>query len=137
MRTSIPSQAWKAVLIGGFSGAVVFFILSAAKAQTILNVADVHANPALYIGSNVQVTGIAKSIRLISKTGFGRKVPYTVLDLYEMDAKGRRGSHFIYVSVPTSAYSAAPIDGQMATITGTLKEPSMVGQIDQFPSPNN
>lgn len=130
MTARILTPYWKAVLIGGLSGALVFSILSAVRAQSQMNVADVLTNPQLYIGKSVQVTGIAKDIRAVTYKVNGSKVPTTKLNLYEVDAKGRKGRHYINVAIPTSSFSSVPADGQMASITGLLKGPYEVGVIE-------
>jgi len=130
MKTSVLTAWWKSMLIGGLTGAVAFFILVAARAQSILTVSDFHANAKAYVGSNVQVTGMAKNIRSETKTVNGVRVPRTVLNLYELDPKGKQKSYYIFVSLPTSAFSSMPVDGALATITGTIKWPYMIGAID-------
>jgi len=130
MRTSVATPWWKTAVIGGLSGTVVFVVLMAARAQTIATVSDVRANPKQYVGSSVQVTGLAQGIRTDTKLVKGSKVPYTKLNLYEVDAKGRKGSHYIYVALPTSDFSTTPVEGEMARVTGTLKWPYEVAAID-------
>lgn len=131
MKTSSLTARWKSVLIGGLTGAVVFFILVAVRAQSTLTVAQFHANARAYVGASVQVTGLAKHIREESKTRNGVKVPFTTLDLYEVDSKGKQKNYYIYVSLPTGVFSSMPEDGVMASITGAIKWPYMVGAIDQ------
>src|SRR5579885_2768595 len=97
-----PSSSLKSVLAGALAGAFVFGVLSAARAQLSLTVDDVRHEPKRYVGTQVQVTGIAKYVRTAAKTVSGRKVPYVKLSLYGTDAKGRPGDHYIYVFLPES-----------------------------------
>ncbi len=130
MKTKVPTQWCKAALIGGLAGAVVFFILAGVRAQSALTVADVHANSKQYVGTNVEVLGMANNIRSDTKTVNGRKVQYTKLNLYEVDSKGRKGSHYIYVALPTGNFTSMPVNGQMTSITGPLKWPYEIAAID-------
>jgi len=130
MKTKVPTQWCKAALIGGLAGAVVFFILAGVRAQIALTVAEVRADAKRYVGTNVQVTGMAQGVRSDTKKINGRTVPYTKLNLYEVDSKGHKGSHYIYVSLPTSDFTSTPVNGGMAAITGPLKWPYEIAAID-------
>jgi uncharacterized protein YqjF (DUF2071 family) len=130
MKTNVLTPGRKTALIGGLSGALVFLFMAVVRAQTALTVADVRANPKAYVGSRVQVTGLVQNIRLEPKTVNGVQVPYTKLNLYLVDSKGRKGAYYIYVSIPTSDFTSAPVEGQMASITGPLKWPYMIAAID-------
>jgi hypothetical protein len=131
MKKIILPGRWKSVLIGGLTGVVVFFVLVAVRAQSTLTVSDFHANSKTYVGSLVSVSGLARNIRSETKKRNGVDVPFTTLNLYEVDSKGKQRSYYIYVSLPSSAFSASPADGVMATITGNIKWPYMIGAIDQ------
>ncbi|MCX5785458.1 MAG: hypothetical protein NTX59_07200 [Elusimicrobia bacterium] len=130
MKTKVSIPWYKTALIGGLSGAIVFFILIGVRAQTALTVAAVHANSKLYVGTEVQVTGMVANVHSGTKTVNGHKVPCTRLNLYEIDSKGREGNHYIYVSLPTSDFTSMPVNGGMATITGPLKWPYEIAAID-------
>jgi hypothetical protein len=121
----------KAAVVGALAGAATFFALSAVKAQAVLTVAQVRSNPKAYVGSGeVAVTGMASNIRSDSRSINGQAVPVVKLNLYELDAKGRKGSHYVYAVVPASSFAALPVEGGMATITGPLKWPYEVAAID-------
>jgi hypothetical protein len=121
----------KAVIAGALAGAVTFLALSAVRAQTALTVAQVRSNPKAYVGNGeVAVTGMASGIRSDSRTINGQVVPVVKLNLYELDSKGRKGSHYVYAVVPASQFSSIPVEGGMATITGPLKWPYEVAAID-------
>ena len=122
---------WKTICVGAASGAVAFAILTAVQAQTSLTVAQFHSNQKAYVGSSVTITGMAKNIRSETKKRNGIDVAYTTLNLYEMDAKGKQKPYYVYVSLPTSAFSGTPADGATASITGTMKWPYSIGAIDQ------
>ena len=122
----------RAALIGALSGALVFFALNAVKAQQSLTARDVHANPKQYVGSRVAVTGLASGIRAGTKWFNGQNVPCIKLNLYEVDPKkDRKGSYYIYVSLPSSAFHSVPNEGDTMTITGTLKWPYQFAMIDE------
>ena len=131
MTRKISTWPCKAAVVGALSGAVMFFGLGVLKAQTALTVAQVKANPKLYVGSSVQVTGLAWSVRSDTRKRNGQMIPYVKLNLYELDAKGRRGSRYVYVALPASAFTSMPVEGQMATITGPLKWPYEIAVIDE------
>jgi hypothetical protein len=122
---------FKAVVVGALAGAATFFALTAVKAQTNLTVAQVRSNPKAYVGNGeVAVTGMAWAIRSDSRTINGQVVPVIKLNLYELDSKGRKGSHYVYAVVPASQFSSLPVEGGMATITGPLKWPYEIAAID-------
>jgi hypothetical protein len=121
----------KTVVVGALAGAVTFFVLSAVRAQTVLTVAQVRSNPKAYVGNGeVAVTGMASSIRSDTRKINGQDVPVIKMNLYELDSKGRKGSHYVYAVVPASQFSSVPVEGGMATITGPLKWPYEVAAID-------
>ena len=122
----------KAAVIGALSGAIVFLALCGVRAQQGpgISVADLRHNPKPYVGTVVSVTGMANSVRSGEKWNGHEKVPCIKLNLYEVDAKGRKGSHYIYVNMPTSQYKFVPAEGQMVQITGPLKWPYEVAAID-------
>jgi len=119
------------VVVGALAGALTFFALTAVKAQTVLTVAQLRSNPKLYVGvGTVAVTGMASGIRSDSRKINGQMVPYVKINLYELDSKGKKGSHYVYVAMPASGFSTAPVEGQMTTITGPVKWPYEVAAID-------
>lgn len=121
----------KTLVIGALAGGVTFLALSAVRAQTLLTVAQLRGNPKSYVGNgDVQITGIAQSIRSGTRKYNGKVVPVTILNLYEQDAKGRKGSHYVFCVVPTSQFATTPVEGGMATITGPLKWPYEIAAID-------
>ena len=121
----------KAVVVGALAGAATFLALSAVRAQTVLTVAQVRSNPKAYVATGVvQVTGLASSIRSDTRRINGQEVPVIKLNLYELDSKGRKGSHYVYAVVPADQFSSLPVEGGMATITGPLKWPYEVAAID-------
>jgi len=126
------SPSVKSAAVGALAGALVFLALSAVKAQQALNVADIRANPKAYVntGNAYQVTGVASFVHSSSRYVNGQNVPYIKLSLYELDAKGRKGSHYVYVSLPANNFVSVPTEGQMATITGPMKWPYEIAAID-------
>jgi hypothetical protein len=121
----------KAAAVGILAGALTFFALTAVKAQTVLTVAQVRSNPKAYVGNgDVAVTGMASSIRSDKRRINGQDVPVLKMNVYELDNKGRKGSHYVYAVVPSSQFSAVPEEGGMVTITGPLKWPYEVAAID-------
>ncbi len=126
-RSSLKSAA-----VGALAGALVFFALGAVKAQQVLNVADIHSNPKAYVntGNTYQVTGLASSVRTDTRYVKGQAVSYVKLNLYELDNKGRKGSHYVYVALPAANFASVPSEGQMATITGAMKWPYEIAAID-------
>ena len=121
----------KSAAVGAFCGALVFFALDALRAQTALTVAAVKADPKPYVGTKVSVTGVASNIRSGTKGKKDRKVPCIKLSLFEVDNKGKRGSHYIFVSLPTSAFRFIPNEGDLVAIEGTLKWPYEIAAIDE------
>jgi hypothetical protein len=115
----------KAVLI---AGAALFLALGAAPAQ---QVSEVRVNPALFIGRSVQVTGLVGSVKAVTRQVHGRMTQLLKFNLYEVDARGRRGAHYIFISLPASQFQYVPIEGRMLTIQGLLKPPYEVAAIDQ------
>ena len=121
----------KTIIIGALAGAVTFFALSAVRAQSMLTVAQLRSNPKAYVGvGDVQVTGLASSIRSDTRRINGQDVPVIKLNLYELDSKGKKGSHYVYAVVPAKAFSSLPVEGGMATVTGPLKWPYEIAAID-------
>lgn len=122
----------KGILWGLLSGALVFLGLEAVRAQqqVVLTVAQYHSNSKLYVGRVVEISGMAKSIRNEMRRKDGQDIPYTKLNLYEVDAKGKKGNYYVYVALPTSQFRSLPADGDMATIIGPIKWPYEIGAID-------
>ena len=100
---------------------MTFLALGAVRAQSLLTVAQLRSNPKAYVGDGeVQITGMASGIRSDTRKYNGLVVPVLKLNLYEVDAKGREGSHYVYCVVPASQFSTTPVEGGMVTITGPL-----------------
>ena len=108
------------------AGALLF--AGALKAQTV---ADVLHNPGSYIGSSTSVTGIVSSVKVVTRKRHGELVQLLKFNLYEADAKGKKGPHYVYVSVPANTFSTVPAEGQMLTVTATLKPPYEVAVVDE------
>lgn len=103
------------------------------KAQTVLTVAQLRSNPKAYVGAgNVQITGLASGIRSDSRKINRELVPVIKLNLYELDSRGNKGSHYVYVVMPASQFTSVPAEGQMATITGPLKWPYEIAAVDPY-----
>jgi len=127
-RKSISSQT---VIVGALAGALTFLALNAVHAQTLLTVAQLRSNPKAYVGNGeVQITGMASGIRSDTRKYNGQSVPVFKLNLYELDSKGRKGSHYVYCVVPASQFTSTPVEGGMVTITGPLKWPYEIAAID-------
>ena len=121
----------KTLVVGALAGAVTFLALSAVRAQTVLTVAQLRSNPKAYVGNgDVAITGMASGIRSDSRKINGQMVPVLKINLYELDNKGRKGSHYVYAVVPASQFTASPVEGGMVTITGPLKWPYEIAAID-------
>jgi len=121
----------KTIIVGALAGAVTFFALSAVKAQSLLTVAQLRSNPKAYVGiGDVQVTGMASGIRSDTRRINGQNVPVLKINVYELDSKGRKGSHYVYAVVPSSQFNSIPAEGGMVTITGPLKWPYEIAAID-------
>ena len=122
----------KAVIVGMLSGALIFFALDAVKAQQSLTVRDAHHDPKQYVNGRVSITGLASGIHADTKWVNGQKVPYTRMNLYEIDPKtNKKGSYYIWVSIPTSGFKFIPNEGDLVTIDGTLKWPYQFAMIDE------
>jgi hypothetical protein len=121
---------FKSVGVGALSGALVFFALTAVKAQQTLTVNDLRANPKAYVGNTVAITGLVSGVRSDSKFVNGQKVAWTKLNLYDRDSKGRKGSHYVYVSLPAANFTPTPNEGDQMTVTGPLKWPYEIAAID-------
>ncbi|MFI5347636.1 MAG: hypothetical protein ACHQ51_14775 [Elusimicrobiota bacterium] len=130
MNRKSPASLFKSVGVGALSGALVFFALTAVKAQQSLTVNDLRANPKLYVGNTVAITGLVSGVRSEMKKINGQQVPWTKLNLYERDAKGRKGSHYVYVSLPAANFTPTPNEGDQMTVTGPLKWPYEIAAID-------
>ena len=50
--------------------------------------------------------------------------------VYELDSKGKKGSHYVYAVVSASQFTSVPAEGGMVTITGPLKWPYEIAAID-------
>ena len=128
-RNSLSSL--KTVAIGALSGFVAFVALTAVRAQSVLTVAQLRSNPKAYVGNGeVAITGMASHIRSGTRKYNGQVTPVYMMDLYELDRKGRKGSHYVYAVVPTTQFTSIPAEGGMATITGPLKWPYEIAAID-------
>ncbi len=122
----------KSILAGAAAGALVFFGLSALKAQAVLTVKEYHSSPRTYVGTQVQITGLAHNIRTATRRYRGQDVPYVYLDLYEQDAKGDRGKYYVWCAIPASQLKNQINEGDSAQVTGTMKWPYQVGMIDEM-----
>lgn len=121
----------KAVAAGALAGAVTFFALGAVKAQSLLTVSQLRSNPKAYVGiGEVQITGMASSVRNDTRKIDGQIVPVLKINVYEVDSKGKKGSHYVYAVVPASRFNSVPLEGGMVTITGPLKWPYEIAAID-------
>ena len=121
----------KTVVVGTLAGALTFFALSAVRAQALLTVAQLRSNPKAYVGNGeVQITGMAKYVHSETRKINGQVVPVYKISLYELDAKGRAGSHYVYCVVPASQFTSVPAENAMVTITGPLKWPYEIAAID-------
>jgi hypothetical protein len=123
-------QSLKAALIGAFAGAMIFFALDAVKAQANLTVAQIEQNSKMYVGTTVQVTGMVSSVRSSKRNVNGYPTPYVMLNLYKVDAKGRKANRYVYVALPATSFQTMPIEGQMMAITGPLKWGYEIAAID-------
>lgn len=103
---------------------------SAASAQTVMTVAEFHRGAKQHVDTTVQLSGVAYNIRQEIKHRGGRDVPYTSMNLYELDGKGRKGKYYVYVSIPTSSLKGALAEGDAAVITGAIHWPYQVGRMD-------
>ena len=79
-----------------------------------MTVADVHVNAKRYVGTSVEMLGMSENVHSETKMVNGVKISYTKLTLYEVDAKGHKDSHYIYVSLPTSNFTSMPVNAGMA-----------------------
>lgn len=121
----------KTVVVGALAGALTFFALSAVRAQSVLTVEQLRSNPKMYVGNGeVQLTGVASSIRSDTRKINGQLVPVFKINLYERDSKGRKGSHYVYCVVQASQFTSTPVEGGLTTITGPLKWPYEIAAID-------
>jgi hypothetical protein len=124
-------SSFKTVVGGALAGAVTFLALGAVRAQSVLTVAQLRSNPKAYVGvGQVQITGMASGIGSTTRKINGQVVPAVKLNLYELDSKGRKGSHYVFAVVPASSFASVPVEGGMVTITGPLKWPYEVAAID-------
>ncbi len=122
----------RSAAVGALAGVLAFGTLCAVKAEQNLTVAQVHHDPKSFVnnGQTYAVTGLAQSVRHKTRRIGGKDVPYVMLDLYEVDAKGKKGSHYVYVALPAADFQSVPVEGQMAVITGPMKWPYEVAAID-------
>src|SRR5260370_1393451 len=111
----------KSALVGSLAGALVFAALRLVTAQTALSVTQFHQNQRGYVGSMVQITGVARNIRQEMKKVNGREVPYIKLNLYEDDVKGKKSRYYVYVALPTSQMKSAINEGDNAAIVGKMQ----------------
>ncbi|MDE2141289.1 MAG: hypothetical protein KGJ84_02605 [Elusimicrobia bacterium] len=123
------SSTLKTFAVGALAGAAAFLALSAGS-QTVLTVAQVDQNVRAYIGTTAQVTGLVQSVRSATRTVKGRSIPYVQLNLYKVDAKGRKTGRYIYVALPSSSFQSMPVEGQMMSVTGPLKWGNEIAAID-------
>jgi hypothetical protein len=120
----------KTIVVGAAAGAAAFVALSAVS-QTVLTVAQVEQNSRAYVGTTVEVTGLVQSVRSDTRTVNGARIPYVKLNLYKVDAKGRKGTRYIYVALPADSFKGGmPVEGQMMSITGPLKWGYEIAAID-------
>lgn len=110
--------------------ALLLLAAGGASAQTVLSVKDFHRSSKTYVGGSVQMTGLAYNIRQEIKRRNGRDVPFTSFNLYEADAKGKKGKYYVFVSIPASSFKSPVIEGDPATITGAIQWPYQIGRID-------
>lgn len=130
MTPKTTTQTLKTVVIGALAGAAAFAALGTLKAQSVLTVAQVESDPRVYVGTRVQVTGLAEAVRTKTRRVNGKDVPYVMLDLHKVDAKGRKTPRYIYVALPAADFQTAPVEGQMMAVTGPLKWGYEIAAID-------
>ncbi len=121
----IPHAALSLAVAGALG-----FAAARAYAQTVLTVKDFHRNSKAYVGGSVQISGLAYNIRQETKRRNGVDVAFTSFNLYESDAKGKKGKYYVFVSIPADSFKTPLVDGQPATITGPIQWPYQVGRID-------
>jgi hypothetical protein len=120
----------RAAGIGMLSGALVFVGLRHLGAQTVLRVADFHRNSKAYVGTTIQVTGVAGSVKLENKKVGSDNVPYAKFCLYEQDSKGKKTKYYIWVSIPAESFQNPPKEGDDVTITGLAQWPDQIAKIE-------
>jgi hypothetical protein len=118
-------------MIGAFSGALMFAALHLVTAQTVLTIQDFHRSSRSYVGTQVQITGLAYGVHQSIKRVNGVDVPYISLNLHEIDNKGRKGKYYVYVYLPASEMKTTINEGDRAAIAGTIQWPPMVGEISE------
>lgn len=126
MKRKIPSSLPHAVP----AAALLLLAALTAAAQTVLSVKDFHRSSKTYVGNSVQVTGLAFNVRQELKRRNGQDVAFTSFNLYEVDAKGKKGKYYIYVSIPAGSFKTPLEEGGSATITGAIQWPYQIGRID-------
>lgn len=117
----------KSALVLPFLSLAVF-----APAQTVLTVKEFHRSSKTYVGSSVQMNGLAYNIRQETKKRAGRDVAFTSFNLYETDSKGNKGKYYVFVSIPSDSFKTPLTEGQPASITGPIQWPFQIGRIDDL-----
>lgn len=134
MRRTRSDAMSKAVIAGMLSGLLVFLALKAAVAfQQVFTVAQVASDPGKFYGRQVSVAGLIRGSRIYEKyMGRGEKLRVMSFSLYEPsgEAKYPFGRHYISVDVPAVQFRFMPNDGDSFTVSGVLKDPSMIGSIE-------
>ena len=130
MKNKVPSLLVQTAAAGALAGFLLLLGVRTLMAQTVVTVNDFHRNSKSYVGSNVQISGIAYSIRQEIKQRNGQGVAYTTFNLYENGAKGKKGKYYVFVSIPASSFKTPITEGDPATITGPIQWPYQVGRID-------
>ena len=131
MKKYLEISTAKSMIIGSLAAVLVFISLNALKAQSVLTVQEVHRSARTYVGTNVQINGLAYNIRSESKNQNGVETPYTKFNLYEADSKGRKGKYYVAVSLPSSSFKINIVEGGPVAIVGTLKWPYQIAMIDE------
>ncbi|HVE13603.1 MAG TPA: hypothetical protein VNI01_09435 [Elusimicrobiota bacterium] len=124
----------QAAAIGSVFGLIVFAALSAFSQQTrTFSIPDILGDPKLFYNQSISLEGIAGAPRLSWKTvdyKTREQVQYVSFSLYEPGSYHGRGNHYVYVNIPAGAFRNIPNEGDVVTLTGTLKPPLLVGNIE-------
>lgn len=110
--------------------AALLLLAAGAMAQTVVSVSDFHRSAKTYVGSAVQISGVAYNIRQETKRRGGKDAAYTSFNLFETDAKGKKSRYYVFVSIPSSSFKTPLTEGEPAVITGPIQWPYQIGRID-------
>ena len=134
MRKKETSGYWSPAAIGILSGLLVFGALKAVEAyQQAFTIPQIASDPEKFYGKEVTLTGLARSGRTTDHyVGGGQYIKVFSFTIYEPsgDEKYPYGRRSVMVTQPLAKFMNLPRDGAPVTITGVLKEPSLVGTID-------